>query len=993
MILYSRISSLFDAHRKRKESGMKRLFKFFAAAATSFSLLFANLPLAEFAVRADTNAYTFKNAVVDQSEILQFSDGETAYTAGSDETVFEAGTITLELNADPDHFDELRVTIREDNVDKTLCSTDGESNSVDITSGFKVVNISDRNIEDKNVGVLEIVYVNNDPPVQNGDPEPDPPQNNETEYTVEVHSNLTRNLNFEFDGHVETLQINGTPGSDAVVKTITFRESELPENMVIDNPGGMGVESLGRLTKVVINGSEKDVTARYDRCEYEMPGKDSYNEEKIVIEIMGDDTPGGVIEWTNSGCPDDQRQHNISEEEQFKNGSARVVGVYEATDTSFQNNIMADYGIDDKGCLYDAYNGCLRLENGYWIAFEFIPEPGYQLVEFGGSAGSQGGDLDIGTTDKPNVYYFQMPQGNCHFSAVFDDPANIVKINGDSIVNDGAIEVPANEFAGGTAQMSVGSLDGNTRSAYDNNAGVQAELKENDLEIEEYLSLDLANIYQKANTNDYWEEDYHNIEKGNASVTLKVDDAFNPDNNKVYIVHDKGGDEGVETIEAEYDPNIHEITFETGSFSNFMIATSDEANDIEVVPDEPEREDPESEAPGFVVELIDDEVILGSWEGEDAPFFVPVEPGQAIPGDSVIENNLPLDLPPEIQLIYFINEEEAASFNMDEREPYSPGHFVTFDRIEITENTCEIYFNECWVVGIDVITLDLSLKALDKDGKEIKPLGDAELVFECGDAGEEDFTYFEIAFAERPSEIVVKGVNGYAILWLACNDEDILSTPIGENKIPYSAEDDYIWVGAWGMIPETETVNFTDSLTDASAVFEGVSEDKVKDYLLLVTEIDVTDAPAEEINAIKKQIAEKGYTDVTFPMGFDITLYDRNGIVHEPGFTVKVTLVLKEALTVKDGETVLILHMLDEGFELIEAVYNAKDLTLTFETKTFSPFIVTIGTKAAPAAVVKTGETVNTTRIVIASILIGAAAAAGILFIRRREAEIEKEEN
>jgi hypothetical protein len=103
--------------------------------------------------------------------------------------------------------------------------------------------------------------------------------------------------------------------------------------------------------------------------------------------------------------------------------------------------------------------------------------------------------------------------------------------------------------------------------------------------------------------------------------------------------------------------------------------------------------------------------------------------------------------------------------------------------------------------------------------------------------------------------------------------------------------------------------------------------------------------------------------------------------------------VLKEALTVKDGETVLILHMLDEGFELIEAVYNAKDLTLTFETKTFSPFVVTIGTKTAPAAVVKTGETVNTTRIVIASILIGAAAAAGILFIRRREAEIEKEEN
>ena len=83
----------------------------------------------------------------------------------------------------------------------------------------------------------------------------------------------------------------------------------------------------------------------------------------------------------------------------------------------------------------------------------------------------------------------------------------------------------------------------------------------------------------------------------------------------------------------------------------------------------------------------------------------------------------------------------------------------------------------------------------------------------------------------------------------------------------------------------------------------------------------------------------------------------------------------------------------DDKFEIIEAVYNAKNLTLTFETKSFSPFVVAFGTKAAPASVVKTGEDIATTRIVIASILIGAAAAAGILFIRRRETEIEKEEN
>ena len=335
---------------------------------------------------------------------------------------------------------------------------------------------------------------------------------------------------------------------------------------------------------------------------------------------------------------------------------------------------------------------------------------------------------------------------------------------------------------------------------------------------------------------------------------------------------------------------------------------------------------------------------------------------------------------------------------MDEREPYSPGHFVTFDRIEITENTCEIYFNECWVVGIDVIMLDLSMKALDKDGKVIEPVGgsdkDGALIFECGDAGEEDFTYFEIAYPVCPAEVVVKGINDYAIFYLECNEKDMFNTPIGENSIEYPSEDDYIWIGAWGMVPDSETVNFTDSLTKVSAVFEGVSEDKIDDYLLLVTEFDTSDASEEEIAAFKKQIAEKGYDISEFPLGFDITLYDKNGEVHEPGFTVRITLVLEKALDLEDGETVLILHMLDDDkFEIIEAVYNAKNLTLTFETKSFSPFVVAFGTKAAPASVVKTGEDIATTRIVIASLLIGAAAAAGILFIRRRETEIEKKEN
>lgn len=960
---------------------MKRLFKFLVAAATSLSLLIANVPLTSIVVRADGNPPVFKNG---ENGSIQLDLKDSSYVhEGSDVSFFTLG------NVDHGHTfsaTTISVTYTENlGLDK-LVIRDQERTVAEFTSGnttgtytvdsdFRIVDLYtyDEPVEGGaegatvKLGVLDITRV----------------------IKVDIYSNLTRNLFIEKDGNGEQVQVRGTPDSAAVHEELWL--GGMPDTLVIENPGGMGVEEMGRLTGVTINGVDRDITARYDYCEYSLEGLTGYS---IEIVITGDNTPGGVIEWTNYGCPEGKRQHNISEAEQFKYGSAKVVGVYAADDKNFENNIMSQYGIGEEGCIYDEYgNGCLRIENGYWIAFEFIPLPGYQLVTFGGSAGGQ--DVKIGTTDRPNVYYFQMPEGNCHFGADFDTPENIVKINGNSIVDDGSVAVAQNEFAGGTAQMTVGALGANDQSAYNQDKDFTAELKDGNLEVQEYLSLDLANIYQKANTEDYWEEEYHNLEKGKATVSLKVDDEFNPDNSKVYIVHDKGGDAGFETIEADYNPNTHEITFETGSFSNFMITTSNEKNDIEVDPNynpENNEEEPENEPPHFSVALTDDdEPALGNWEGEDNPFFVALRVGTAIPGDAVINNDLPKDLPEECKLIYFINGEEVESFSVTERKSFSPGHFVTYEGIKVTETTCEVYFNECWVVGIEVDYLDLSMKALDKDGKEIKPLDEGDLIFECGDADEEDFTYYEIAFAEQPSEIAIKGINDYAIFYIMSGEDDYLDTPIGENKIPYPEKEDYMFIYAWGSIPKTETADFTESLKTVSAVFEGVSEDKANDYILVVSEFDTADAPAEDIAAAKKQLEEMGYTGVTFPLGFDINLFDKNGAVHEPGFTVRITLVLNEALDLKDGETVVIVHATDDGFELLTAIYNATNLTLTFETKTFSPFVVTIGTYA-PASIVKTGETVSQTRIVVATLLITAAAAAGILFIKRRRDEAEEEE-
>lgn len=147
----------------------------------------------------------------------------------------------------------------------------------------------------------------------------------------------------------------------------------------------------------------------------------------------------------------------------------------------------------------------------------------------------------------------------------------------------------------------------------------------------------------------------------------------------------------------------------------------------------------------------------------------------------------------------------------------------------------------------------------------------------------------------------------------------------------------------------------------------------------------------------KAMVEEEGYTDVLIGGGYDITLYDKNGIVHNPGFEVTVTIELVNIdaeVELEDGQEILFLHLLEDGgYELLKATFDSATNTITFKTSSFSPFIPALGTKADPAPVVKSGEGINTTRLVIASLFIGAAAVTGILFIRRRKSEIEKEQN
>ena len=717
----------------------------------------------------------------------------------------------------------------------------------------------------------------------------------------------------------------------------------------------------------------------------------------ITIKVVGDNAHAARIEWADSIVPDDHIQGNlIAEHCVFDHGSAEILSVLDGSG----NDISWLY--DLAHCKDEWGNGGITVESGYKIVFKLIPERGYQLD----TVCENGFPEYVPTTSADdadaNIYVFDVHDNCVHFSSQFILEPDELKVEGGPVVQ-GNIELSETVIDSGSGLATVTELTNAEKNSYANTDW------DNDIEVQEYLSIDLDNRFKIANTNDYWKDALHDdLNGGNVWVALDLGEDFDPGDENVQIIHipeDANGNKGEpEYLDTTYDAETHTVFFNTTGFSDFMVGTT--ANDVSEAnvpegftaepkqntqepgndPPRPENGNGEREVPCYDVVVIDGEVLIGTKEGED---FAPVEPGQAIPGDAVISNRLPDDLSPDFELIYYVDGEKVMVSNLEEREEFIPGHFVTVEDIKNGVNSIEIYFAQCWVIGIDVTEIDISMTVLDKNGKEVKPLSTPDGIkypaFECGKADPEDYTYYEISYGECPYEVVIKGINGYAIFWLAGDYEECLTTPIGANSIKYPDKHDYLKIDAWGMIPETETMNFTESLTSASAVFVGLSEDEIDDYLLVVSEIDMDDAPKDIVSAAKSQVADEGYTGVVFPMAFDITLFDKDGAVHDPGFPVRITLVLKEELDLEDGETVVILHIIDEDkFELIEAIYNAKNLTLTFETDTFSPFVVTTGTKTA-AAVVSTGEAIDSTRVVIASLMIAAAAATGLYLIRKKE--------
>ena len=275
-------------------------------------------------------------------------------------------------------------------------------------------------------------------------------------------------------------------------------------------------------------------------------------------------------------------------------------------------------------------------------------------------------------------------------------------------------------------------------------------------------------------------------------------------------------------------------------------------------------------------------------------------------------------------------------------------HFAFYKGIEETETGIIVNFVSCWVVQLDS-PVGFDVTVLDEAGQPVIP-------FDCGDdfaypftpdmeineRGEEFYTVCLI-FNEKPYKAVICGHDS---ILTEIIDEGYEVNPVGDNEIYYPTEDEcgYVWVRIGGYsILDSGCVN------DFYFECEGLSAEEAGRYVIAVNDInDLSENDIASINSIVEGLFSDGYSNTVQLFLIDISLYKdgEQGTIHDPGFSVTITLQLDSPLDLEDGESIALIHFLENGDpEVIEAAYDADNLTLTFVTSTFSPFL---GCKLTP---------------------------------------------
>ena len=371
---------------------------------------------------------------------------------------------------------------------------------------------------------------------------------------------------------------------------------------------------------------------------------------------------------------------------------------------------------------------------------------------------------------------------------------------------------------------------------------------------------------------------------------------------------------------------------------------------------------PQDENPHFFIGQDGNSYGLGGeyWNENDELVFEPFEAGESIPdhaeiclSDAFRDSDITIKIAVDGTVV-----DELSSDNMD--RAFVPDHWLRYDGVTEDNNGITVNFTPIWVIQIAGQT-GFELTVVDEDGDPMIPNyapDDFEYPFVTDFGFDEHGEPYTLTFEEMPYMAIVRPHNAVFTMLL---DEDYEFIPYGDNEILYPADDDcgfaFIWYEGMPYID-------ADCIEDLAFDIDGLSEEQAQEYAITIQEFDVTDLSEEEFEQFSAMAATGNYTDSMPLLGLEINLYkDGNEeSIHDPGFTVHITLTLADPLDLEDGQAVFIIHMLeDDSYEIIEATYDADELTLTFDTSSFSPFVSCRGTKVESTGGNTTNNTTNTT--------------------------------
>ena len=223
---------------------------------------------------------------------------------------------------------------------------------------------------------------------------------------------------------------------------------------------------------------------------------------------------------------------------------------------------------------HDAW-GSAAFPRGAIITFKLIPDEGYQLT-------SLFGDKNLEPQEEPGVYKIEMTGGmNSHLMATFTPTEDAVKINNGAVAN-GEVSGLENPHGEGTMKLNLDEADINGESR----DGFETKAEEEEVEIQEYIDINLANTIYKAteDPDEAWDRPVAELESP-ASIKLELSKDY--EGKELVIIHEHDGQ--YEVIPVEFDGR-NTISFETKSFSNYAIATKEPEEDPEK-PEDPENPD------------------------------------------------------------------------------------------------------------------------------------------------------------------------------------------------------------------------------------------------------------------------------------------------------------------------------------------------------------------------------------------------------------------